>query len=165
MGKMPIALRRYWAKRRGTKRKGGTTMAKKKGTRSKQYGRQAYGAVRRGGSRIMRMFGVGRSSFHVSNAIIMGGVVATAILPATSDPNSSVVGILSGSGSFAGQPLSQRLQNAANAAMVVGLGRGAPGTTYGVYKGAGGLLVVSGAGMKIAGKFVNPLMAGSPVKL
>lgn len=146
---------------------GGINMVFKKGKKGgkRRYGRRFAGGVRRGGSRVLRAFGINKSSFHVSNAVIMGGAIATMVLPATSDPNSSVIGILSGKGTYATQTWAQRMENAGNAAMVVGLGKGKAGTTY-TNVGTGGALVVGGLGMKIVGKFTNgPFFAGSPIKL
>ena len=96
--------------------------------------------------------------------MIAGGLLVTPFINATSDPNSSAVGIAMGKGTFASYTMSQRAFNALNAMSVVGLGMGAPGTTY-TNKGTTGMVVLTGVGLKIAGKFVNPMMSGSFVKL
>jgi len=162
---MPAGLKRYWASRRRKAKPGGHSMRRKGAKRGRRYGRRAYGAVRRGGSKFMSMFGLKKDGLHVSDAVIIGGVAATFLLPSTGTANSSALGIMLGKGSYSSLTWDKRAEQAMIAAARVGLNYNmVPGMTGG-YPGMGGYAVAGGVGMKVAGKFVNPLMRGSAVKL
>lgn len=167
MGKMPAGLRRYWAARRRKTRKGGRSMAKRR-SRSRGYGKRF---ARRAGSLLSKpakLLGFKGDGFHVSDAVIAGGVAATALLPAIKgSPESSPVGIMLGRGAYAGQKIETRMINALNSACINGLGveiTGQPLSTA-ANPGIGGMAVGAGVAMKIGAKFVNPFMRGSLVKL
>lgn len=139
----------------------------RKGTRrGRAYARRAGGYVRRGGNKVLSAFGFTKSGFKASNAIITGGVLYSLVAPATALPEASPLGIMMGRGAYATQKMEQRAMNAAAALAWNTLGVNYMGTTGNAStKGIGGLAVGSGILLKMGAKVINPLLAGSPVKL
>jgi hypothetical protein len=114
-----------------------------------------------------RLVGFKKDGFHVSDAIIAGGLIVPAFLDATT-PGSSAVNAILGTGAYAGQDFSQRAVNAVNSYCINTLGveisgKSLPGAPN---AGVGGKAVLAGVGIKFAGKIVvNKFLAGSAVKM
>lgn len=126
--------------------------------------------ARTSGSSFLRKLGFGKNSFTVSNAVIAASAIVPVVLPAQTVVNSSPWDVLTGKYNPAlsmGQRISLALASYAHTALGYSAllkdvhgGTPAPAT-----KGIGVLGVGTGVAMKIAGKFINPMMSGSPVKL
>jgi len=170
MGKMPAGLKRYWASRRRGKKKGGKSMARRKGTRSRRYGRRFAGGVKRGGNKMLRMFGVSKGGIHAGRMLAAGSLAIAPFIPArgTGADTYSAVDYLVGKGAAAGQSMSTRVKNAAASMLYVTMGSEKLFDTTGsiaANKAICGYGIGAGVGIMIAGKFVNPMLSGSPVKL
>ena len=165
MGKMPAALKRYWAK----KRKGGRkTMARRKGRRiGRRYGRRLAHGARRAGSRVMRTIGITPTGIKASRLIIAASLGYGSVVPSVN--GWSAIGALLNRG-----PNNATLPSFGDRIRVAGecyanamLGVKLAGTTS-TYtnSGIGAMGVGAGVAMGIAGKFINPLaLSGSAVKL
>ena len=110
------------------------------------------------------MFGFSKSGFKVSRAIMAGSAVMTPFIPAYG--GQSAVNCLM----KPNYPLQSKLKEALGCMLWVGLGQNVQaltGNTTGQAetKGITGMGVVAGVGVGLAGKFVNPMLRGSPVKL
>lgn len=126
---------------------------------------------------MMRTFGIGKGGVHVGKMVSAVGAMLTPFVTCYESAGfrGNVVSILTGSGTsnpYAAVPLSSRAMDAARCAAYVGLGYGKP-TDFAIppttltpsAKGLAGMAVVGGVGITIAGKFANPLLSGSAVKL
>lgn len=145
-------------------------MARRNRRRGRRYGRRFARAARSGGSKVMRMFGFSKGGFRVSNAVIIAGALVPAVVPAQSVANSSPIDVLTGKYNSA-LTMGQRVSLALASYAYTGLGYktllvNVHGGSPNAYTGGLGVVGVgSGVALKFAGKFINPMMAGSPVKL
>jgi len=141
----------------------------------KRMGRRRYaGRLRAAGRRAKGMFskptrflGFKKDGFHVSDALIAGGLIVPAFMRVNSSIPSAV-GILRGEGTYGTQPWNDRMMNALNAYCINTLGvetNGKP-LTGATNPGIGGIAVGSGLVLKFVGNsFANRMMKGSAVKL
>lgn len=165
MGKMPAGLKRYWAARRRTKRKGGKVMARRKRMGRRRYGRRFARGAGRGVSKMARMVGFTKNGINVGKMVAFG---ALAVSPFVKCFNGKSAADMLVEPTFT---MNQKLMHAAACMEIVGLGTtklvtatGSSGPTL-TNKGIVGWGVLGGAGLHVAGKFVNPWLSGMPVKL
>jgi len=172
MGKMPAGLKRYWA----NKRRGGRKMARRsrrKG-RGRAWGRRAKRGVRRAVGMGPRLFGFKKDGFHASDAVIVGSALSTIFIPGlvVNNVGYSPMDILANKNNIAptmGDKVRLSLASAGWTAMGIKANNFGGGLTVGYNNtptsGIAGFGVLAGCAMKIAGKFVNPWMRGSAIKL
>jgi len=167
-----------WKAYKATK-KGSPANAKRKGstmTKSKKSGR-------RSGNKLQRFFGISRSGIKIGKAITGGSLIAIPLVPcqvASDQKSYSPLQILIGSGPIGANTLGTRAAMAVNAAAwnVAGMTpigvSGAVGTGSNTAAPTGyltasesvcGYGIATGIGLSLAGSFINPAIAGSPVKL
>lgn len=134
---------------------------KKRKSRGRRYGKRIAHGARRAAMSTTRMMGFQKDGFHGSNALITLGALYGLVNPVFS--GYSAADYLTGR--VTGLSMSQRLSGAGKAYCVSMLGVGGdPGATV-TNAGRAGMAVGAGIGLKIVGKFVNPMIRGSPVKL
>ena len=140
-------------------------MARRRGRKGgrRYFGRRARRSVGRALTMGPRMFGFTKSGFKASRAIMAGSALATTFVPAYG--NESAISQI-----FKTQPLESKIKGALACMLWTGLGWNVPalsGNTTGKAetKAICGMGVAAGAGLAIAGKMINPMLRGSPVKL
>lgn len=120
------------------------------------------------------MFGFKKDGFHASDAIIAGSALATFFIPGlvVNSVGYSPMDILANKNNVAptmGDKVRLSLASAAWTGMGIKANNFGGGLTVGYNNtptaGIAGMGVVAGVGMKLAGKFVNPWMRGSAIKL
>lgn len=145
----------------------------------RNYGRRAAGAVRRGGNKVLRAFGINKGSINVGKTVMGLSVVVPAFIPSAFDGTTyqSPIGCLTGAGGFSGDSFVTRMQRGLacytwntigyRLPMVgfLGSNTSAPTGLATTARGLGGMALLGGAGLTLAGKFINPMLAGSAVKL
>ena len=115
---------------------------------------------------MMRAIGVSKTGIHAGKMLIAGSLAISPFIEART--GYSAFDYLVGKDNAAGQPMGKRIQNAAASILYVTIGSEALFDTPGsVTKNRAicGMGVAAGAGITMAGKFVNPMLAGSAVKL
>ena len=173
MGKMPAGLKRYWASRRRGKKKGGKVMVRRKGRKgSRRYGRRFAGGVRRGGNKMLRAFGVTSGGIRAGRMLAAGSLAIAPFIASrtgTDGATYSAFDYIAGKGAAGTQSVSDRVKNAAASMLYVTIGSdklfGNSTGNITSNKALAGYGIGAGIGLTIAGKFVNPMMAGVPVKL
>jgi len=127
----------------------------------------------RGGSRVMRMMGISKGGIKAGRFISGLSLAVSPILPCwtrTDGKIRSPVGMLMhGANATTPQPLNERAMDALRlwghniVGYAGGLNNNAAPFVTGT-KGICGVGILTGVGVTVAGKFANPLLAGSPVK-
>lgn len=129
----------------------------------RRYARRFARGARRGGSKMLGMFGFRRNGFSASNAVIMGGMLYGLVAPSTTQGASPITALTDATVPKIGD----RVKNSAACLLYNGLGINMTGST--TMNTANSAIMAKavgfGVGLKIAGKFINPMMSGSPVKL
>jgi len=140
--------------------------------RGRAWGRKARHAARRGLTMGPRLFGFEKGGFKVSKAIMSGSALATLIVPGmtVNGKNYSAIDIIMNKDAIA-PTMTNKLNSSLFSMASVGLGVALPvgGLTSSYQtpttKGICGMGLIAGAALGMAGKFVNPWVRGSPVKL
>ena len=153
---------------------GGMNMVfKRKGKKGRRrWGMKARRGARRALTMGPRLFGFEKGGFKVSKAVMAGSALATLIVPGItiSGTKYSAVDAIMNKNNIAPtmtNKLNIALFSMASTGLGVALPVGGLSSSYQTTdtKGICGMGVVAGAAMGMAGKFVNPWLRGSAVKL
>lgn len=128
---------------------------------------------------MLNMMGIGKNGIKAGRLVGFVSATTIPVLPSVYDGANylSPVGVLAGQGNFAARDWNTKIKAFLGGCLWNGLGikvaglgsiASAPDAPEGYLtsmKALSGYGIAAGVGMSVAGRFVNPMLAGSPVKM